>query len=130
MARIHFVRHGEGVANAGGVTMAHATIPLSPLGVAQAATLADILDVQPSKVLVSKYLRARDTAQPFFDKVCTQAQRVSIRTPPIYSHRHNPYPAQFRHLVRCTWTRHLIFVFPSCKTPARWSSLMSSTARR
>ena len=39
--------------------MAHATIPLSPLGVAQAATLADLLDVQLSKVLVSKYLRAR-----------------------------------------------------------------------
>ena len=59
MARIHFVRHGEGVANAGGVTMALATIPLSPLGVAQAATLADVLDVQPSKVPASKYLRAR-----------------------------------------------------------------------
>ena len=39
--------------------MAHATIPLSPLGVAQAATLADVLDVQPSKVPASKYLRAR-----------------------------------------------------------------------
>ena len=59
MARIHFVRHGEGVANAGGVTMAHATTPRSPLGVAQAATLADLLDVQPSKVPVSKYLRTR-----------------------------------------------------------------------
>ena len=69
MARIYFVRHGESVANAGGLTMAHATIPLSPLGVAQAATLADLLDVQPSKVLVSKYLRARDSAQPFCDKV-------------------------------------------------------------
>lgn len=69
MARIYFIRHGESVANAGGVTMAHAIIPLSPLGVAQAATVADILDVEPSKVLVSKYLRARDTAQPFCDKV-------------------------------------------------------------
>ena len=74
MARIYFVRHGEGVANAGGLTMAHATIPLSPLGVAQAATLADILDVQPSKVLVSKYQRARDTAQPFCDKVSCSAE--------------------------------------------------------
>jgi alpha-ribazole phosphatase len=67
LARIYFVRHGEGLANAGGVTMEHAIIPLSPLGVAQAATVADILDVEPSKVLVSKYLRSRDTAQPFCD---------------------------------------------------------------
>ena len=102
LTRIHFVRHGESLANAGGLTMADATSPLSPLGVAQATTLADFLDAQPSKVLVSKYLRARDTAQPFCDKVCTQAQRVSTRTPPIYSHRHNPYPAQYRYLARCT----------------------------
>ena len=52
MTRIYFVRHGESVANAGGVTMEHAIIPLSPLGVAQAATVAEILDIDPSKRLV------------------------------------------------------------------------------
>jgi broad specificity phosphatase PhoE len=32
MTRITFVRHGQSVANAGGVTMEHALIPPSPLG--------------------------------------------------------------------------------------------------
>jgi alpha-ribazole phosphatase len=62
---IFFVRHGESVANAGGITMEHAVIPLSPKGVAQAAAIADNLSVMPSRVLVSKYLRTQETARPF-----------------------------------------------------------------
>ena len=68
MTRIYFVRHGESVANAGGVTMDHAVIPLSPLGLVQAQAIPSILDVAPSKVLVSAYTRARQTAQPFCDQ--------------------------------------------------------------
>lgn len=74
MTRIHFVRHGESIANAGGVTMEHALIPLSPLGYAQADALAALLDVQPSRVLVSEYLRARETARPFCEKVHCAAE--------------------------------------------------------
>ena len=69
MTRIYFVRHGESIANAGGVTMEHALIPLSPLGYAQADAVATLLDVQPSRVFVSEYLRARETARPFCNKV-------------------------------------------------------------
>ena len=68
MARIFFVRHGESTANAGGVTMEHASIPLSPLGLVQAREIAGLLDVDPSRVLVSKYLRARETAQLFCER--------------------------------------------------------------
>jgi broad specificity phosphatase PhoE len=49
------VRHGESVANAGGVTMEHALIPLSPLGVAQAVRIAEFLPAEPPCILVSKY---------------------------------------------------------------------------
>ena len=38
---LYFVRHGQSVANAGGVTMEHAIIPLSPLGMVQAARVAE-----------------------------------------------------------------------------------------
>ena len=62
---VYCVRHGQSVANAGGLTMEHSAIPLSPLGIAQAATLAAVFDVEPSLVLVSSYLRAIETAEPF-----------------------------------------------------------------
>ncbi len=65
---IYFVRHGQSTANAGGVTMEHADIPLSQLGRAQATLLAALLEVQPVLVLTSTYLRARETAKPLCDK--------------------------------------------------------------
>ena len=78
MTTIYCVRHGQSVANAGGVTMEHAAIPLSPLGLAQAAALpeafASVLDVQPSRVLVSSYVRALQTAQPFCERFSCQAE--------------------------------------------------------
>ncbi len=65
---IYFVRHGQSTANAGGVTMAHAEIPLSDLGRRQAALVATLLDVEPTLILSSTYVRALDTARPFSDK--------------------------------------------------------------
>lgn len=65
---IYFVRHGQSTANAGGVTMAHAEIPLSDLGRRQANLVAELLDVQPVLLLSSTYVRAIDTARPFSNK--------------------------------------------------------------
>jgi broad specificity phosphatase PhoE len=66
---LYFVRHGESVANAGGITMEHASIPLTPHGRAQALAVAAALPNHPSKVLVSPYLRARETAEPYSARV-------------------------------------------------------------
>ena len=74
MIRLTCVRHGQSTANAGGVTMEHAAIPLSPLGQAQAETVAGLLDAEPSRVLVSSYLRARQTAAPYCARVHRQAE--------------------------------------------------------
>jgi alpha-ribazole phosphatase len=74
MSRLTFVRHGQSIANAGGVTMEHALIPLSPLGAAQAACVADLLPAEPSRVLVSPYVRARDTARPYCLRVGWEAE--------------------------------------------------------
>lgn len=71
VTRIYCVRHGQSVANAGGLTMEHAAIPLSPLGVVQAAALAELLDVEPSRILTSSYVRAVETAAP----LCARWQR-------------------------------------------------------
>ncbi len=73
MKTITFVRHGQSVANAGGVTMAHDAIPLTPLGLRQASVLADALTkapaLRPDKILVSTYRRAQQTAQPLCDQL-------------------------------------------------------------
>ncbi|MEO8185656.1 MAG: histidine phosphatase family protein [Deltaproteobacteria bacterium] len=45
---IYLVRDGQSTANAGGVTMAHAQIPLSELGRRPTAMVADLLDVKPT----------------------------------------------------------------------------------
>ena len=78
MTTVYCVRHGQSVANAGGMTMEHAAIPLSALGLAQAAALPEVfasaLDVQPSSVLVSSYVRALQTAQPFCERFGCQAE--------------------------------------------------------
>ena len=74
MTRLYLVRHGQSTANAGGLTMAHAAIPLSPLGVAQAEGLAGLLDAEPSRILVSSYTRALKTAAPYCARVHRPAE--------------------------------------------------------
>jgi len=68
MKTITFVRHAKSIANAGAVTMVHDAIPLSEVGRAQAKALASLLEVKPSKVFVSKYIRTHETAEPFCQK--------------------------------------------------------------
>lgn len=72
MKILTFIRHGESIANAGGVTMAHDAIPLSELGKAQAQALATALDLQPGRIVVSEFLRTHQTALPFCNKVSMQ----------------------------------------------------------
>ena len=57
------VRHGESAANAGIATTDPATIPLTPAGRSQAEKLAATLE-QPDLIVVSPYLRTRQTAEP------------------------------------------------------------------
>ena len=59
------VRHGQSLANAGGLTMPHADIPLTDAGQAQAHQLVRLLPAAPVRVLTSPFLRARQTAAPY-----------------------------------------------------------------
>ncbi len=60
---IYFFRHGESVANAGGVTVDNASIDLTPKGVEQAKSIARFFTEPPHQVISSPYLRARKTAE-------------------------------------------------------------------
>lgn len=64
MPTVRFVRHGESLANAGGVTSEQHTIPLTDLGRAQAMAFAEALHAPPVLFIASPYIRALDTAAP------------------------------------------------------------------
>ena len=66
---LYFVRHGQSLANAGGVTMPNAEIPLTDLGQRHAQALATLLPSSPARVLCSHFVRARHTAQPYCQRV-------------------------------------------------------------
>ncbi|ARU05760.1 hypothetical protein CCO03_14660 [Comamonas serinivorans] len=66
---VWFVRHGESTANAGGMTLAHADIPLTERGLRHAQALVDWLPATPGQLLCSPFHRARQTAQPYATRV-------------------------------------------------------------
>lgn len=65
MKPLTFIRHAESLANAGGVTMPNELIPLSLGGHAHAQQLANDLDLTPTRILTSSFLRTQETARPF-----------------------------------------------------------------
>ena len=63
MKKVWFVRHGESMANAGQATRDHRSIPLTQQGWSQARAVS-ITVPRPELIIVSPYLRARQTAEP------------------------------------------------------------------
>jgi len=61
---VWFIRHGESVGNAGERTKEAPSYPLSALGFRQAEQLAAALHAEPDLIVVSPYVRARQTAEP------------------------------------------------------------------
>ncbi|MDR1935733.1 MAG: histidine phosphatase family protein [Candidatus Accumulibacter sp.] len=64
----YFIRHGESHSNAGGRSDSNADVPLSPRGHEQARSLAAQITRTPDLIVVSPFLRARQTAQPCIEK--------------------------------------------------------------
>lgn len=75
MKTITFIRHGQSVANAGGLTVAHHAIPLSGLGELQADVLSTLLPAKPTLILTSSFLREQQTASPFEQRIGLAATR-------------------------------------------------------
>lgn len=78
MKTITFVRHGQSVANASGISVAHHAIPLSGLGELQAIALSKLLPAQPSLILTSSFLRSQQTAAPFTARIRKLAEVHSL----------------------------------------------------
>ena len=63
-----FVRHGESEANSGKITSDFAAIPLTLKGRSQAVAVATACNTRPSRIVLSRYLRARQTSEPLLQK--------------------------------------------------------------
>jgi len=65
---ITMIRHAESQANAGGVTLTPESIELTERGHQQAKDLAESLEVIPSLIVVSPFVRTLQTAQPVIER--------------------------------------------------------------
>ena len=72
-----FIRHAQSVANMGGRTRNPTDIPLTDEGHRQAQELCDRMDVTPSAIATSSFLRAQQTAAPLLARF-PEAKRVSL----------------------------------------------------
>lgn len=68
MRDILLIRHGESEANAGLRTTVPAEVAITELGLAQAQAVADYIIQKPSTIVISPYLRTKQTAQPLIEK--------------------------------------------------------------
>ncbi len=67
MREIWFVRHGQSISNANMVTDGSTSPPLTEKGETQAKLVVPAIPNKPDAVLLSSYVRARQTAQPTLD---------------------------------------------------------------
>jgi 2,3-bisphosphoglycerate-dependent phosphoglycerate mutase len=64
MPEVWFIRHGESVSNANLRTTHPAKSALTPKGIAESEAVAATFEKKPSLIVLSPYLRARQTAEP------------------------------------------------------------------
>ena len=65
---ILLIRHGESLANAGGIVDNHITIPLTEKGYQQAYKVSLEINTKPDLIITSAYTRARETAKYTIEK--------------------------------------------------------------
>ncbi len=68
ITRVLLVRHGQSLANAGGIPEDHITNPLTELGHEQARSFAESFASEPTLFLVSPFARARQTSEPLVQR--------------------------------------------------------------
>ena len=64
MKEVWLIRHGESTANAGAATFSPESIPLTERGLAQARCVAEQVTRRPDLIVVSSFLRSKQTAEP------------------------------------------------------------------
>ena len=76
MRTLTLVRHGQSLANIGGLTMENRHIPLTDRGHQQATLVAELLPSDPDEVLASPFERAIHTSEPYCRRVGVQPTLV------------------------------------------------------
>jgi len=106
--RATFVRHGQSTGNAGQPTSDLVAMPLTPLGVSQAREVACSWRREPTHIVSSPFLRARQTAEPS----CVRFPGVPMAIWPIHEFTYlcpanwaNTTRAQRRPTVEAYWDR-------------------------
>lgn len=75
---LYFVRHGQSVANAGGRSLPHHSVPLTDKGHGQAQDIAQALPGQAPLVLVSELVRTHQTSEPYCARIVAKAQPLAL----------------------------------------------------
>lgn len=108
MTRATFVRHGQSTGNAGLPTPDLVAMPLTPLGVSQAQEVARSWRREPTHIISSPFVRARQTAEP----TCMRFAGVRLALWPIHEFTYlcpanwaNTTRAQRRPSVEAYWAR-------------------------
>ena len=106
--RVTFVRHGQSTGNAGQPTRDLVAMPLTPLGTAQARQVAVGWSREPTHIVSSPFLRARQTAEP----TCVRFPGVPMAIWPIHEFTYlsparwvDTTRAQRRPAVEAYWTQ-------------------------
>jgi len=68
MKEVWLIRHAESLANIGAATSTPREIPLSDNGFRQADELAEMIGKRPGLIVVSPYVRTRQTAEPLLQR--------------------------------------------------------------
>src|SRR5689334_15812065 len=108
MQEIWLIRHGESESNAGLPTSDTSRIALTPRGLAQAECVAAAFTRAPSLIVVSPYLRAKQSAQPTiarFPQARVEEWQVHEYTYLSLVSRHNTTPHGRRPLIDAYWER-------------------------
>ena len=109
MKEIWLIRHAESAANAGAVTSLPEPIPLTDRGLEQALCIAIYFDKQPDLIVVSPYLRAKQTAAPLLELYPdTILKQWNVQEFTYLSHErcHNTTFAERQPLVAAYWSRN------------------------
>ncbi|MCU1268128.1 MAG: Phosphoglycerate mutase [Acidobacteria bacterium] len=109
MKEVWLIRHAESTANTGAATYSPEVIPLTEKGQAQARAMAKQINRRPDLIVVSPFLRSKQTAAPLINRypdVPTEEWQVQEFTYLSPDRCHNTTLTERKPLVAAYWSRN------------------------
>jgi len=109
MKEVWLIRHAESTANAGAATYSPEVIPLTEKGLEQAQAVANQIRKRPDLIVVSPFLRSKQTAAPLiarYTDVPVEEWNVQEFTYLAPEHCHNTTLTERKPLVDAYWSRN------------------------